>query len=68
MNVKDFKKHTFKTHALIISFQDKCCVFKFYDRLRNGIRSLSARVNTIIEYHIKRDLSDHLIQLPLAKI
>lgn len=67
MNVKDFKKHTFKTHMLIISFQDKCCLFKFYDRLLNSIRSISARVNTIIEYHVKGDLKDHLIQLFLAK-
>lgn len=67
MNVKDFKKHTFKTRMLIISFEDKCCLFKFCDRLLNSIRSVSANVNTIIEFHVKMDLKDHLIQLFLAK-
>lgn len=67
MNVKDSKKHTFKTDRFIILFQDKCCVFKFYDRLLNSVRSISARVHTIVEYHVKRDLKDHLIQLFLAK-
>lgn len=65
--MKDFKKHTFKTHALIIPFQDKCCLFKLHDRLLNSIRFVSARVNIIIEYYVKRDLKDHLIQLFFAK-
>lgn len=67
MNVKDFKKHTFKTHRSIILFQDKCCLFKFYDRLLNSIRSISARVHTVIEYCVKRDLKDHLIRLFLER-
>lgn len=67
MNVKGFKKHTVKTHRWVISFQDKCCLFKFYDRLLNSIRFISARVNTVIEYHVRRDFKDHLIQLFLAK-
>lgn len=35
--------------------------FQVHDRLLNSVRSISVRVDAIIEYHVKGDLKDHLI-------